>query len=72
MNWIDVEVVGINDMTFTRYETFVSAIIKHKHILPISMLIIKMTIIIIVRMDSGLQLSVLEPVAVEYCNQTVN
>ena len=23
-------------------------------------------------MDSGLQLSVLEPVAVEYCNQTVN
>jgi len=39
-NWIDVEVVGINDMTFTR-------------------------------MDSGLQLSVLEPVAVEYCNQTV-
>merc|ERR1712192_375710 len=40
MNWIDVEVVGINDMTFTR-------------------------------MDSGLQLSVLEPVAVEYCNQTV-
>ena len=21
MNWIDVEVVGINDMTFTRYET---------------------------------------------------
>ena len=23
-------------------------------------------------MDSGLQLSILEPVAVEYCNQTVN
>ena len=66
MNWIDVEVVGINDMTFTRYETIVNiAIIKHKHILPIIMLII------IVRMDSGLQLSVLEPVAVEYCNQTV-
>ena len=21
MNWIDVEVVGVNDMTFTRYET---------------------------------------------------
>ena len=21
MNWVDVEVVGINDMTFTRYET---------------------------------------------------
>ena len=44
MNWIDVEVVGINDMTFTRYETMVKLIIM----ITIKMAIINVIISVII------------------------
>ena len=81
-NWIDVQVVGINDMTFTRC-------CRGKSSCYIYIIIIMNIAILIflywihcnyddeyekssIRMDSGLLLSLLEPVAAEYCNQTVN